>query len=179
MDDRDAGMRVLAATTGMRRSELAGAERTLLDLDNATLELGDTRIVVDGKAEDSDRKSESGQRTISLDPLTVGYLRQHLAMLDEEHRAFGTAYQNHGKLMCHPDGTPVHPDTITRRFNKLVDRAGVLESVSTTSGTPTPPSPSMPASTPKSSATASATPTWPIPCRSTRTPRPAATRPLP
>jgi hypothetical protein len=40
--------------------------------------------VVDGKAADSDGKTESGNRTISLDPLTVTYLRRHLAMLDEE-----------------------------------------------------------------------------------------------
>lgn len=118
-------MWVLAATTGMRRSELAGADRDLLDLNNGTLELAETRIVVDGKAEDSDGKTESARRTISLDPLTVSYLREHLAMLDDERKAFGITYQNHGKLMCHPDGTPLHPDTITRRFNKLVNRAGV------------------------------------------------------
>jgi integrase len=115
----------MAATTGMRRSELAGAERELLDLDNATLELGDTRVVVDGKTEDSDGKTESGRRTISLDPLTIAYLRRHLAMLDAEREAFGDSYQNSGKLVCHPDGRPVHADTITDRFNRLVDRAGV------------------------------------------------------
>lgn len=35
VDDRDAGIWVLAATTGMRRSELAGAERDLLNVDGA------------------------------------------------------------------------------------------------------------------------------------------------
>jgi integrase len=123
--DRDGGIWVLAATTGMRRSELAGAERALLDLDTGTLELGDTRVVVDGKAEASDGKTESGRRTISLDALTVEYLRRHLAMLDSEQEAFGAAYHNSGKLMCHLDGRPIHPDTITRRFNRLVDQAGV------------------------------------------------------
>ncbi|HKT01284.1 MAG TPA: hypothetical protein VJT31_17295 [Rugosimonospora sp.] len=44
------------ATTGMRRSELAGAERNLVCLGEATLTVEDTRIVVDGKAEDSDGK---------------------------------------------------------------------------------------------------------------------------
>ena len=125
VDDRDAGIWVLAATTGMRRSELAGAERGLLDLDKATLELGDTRVVVDGKAEESDGKTESGRRVISLDPLTVAYLRRHLAMLDTEREAFGDSYHDTGLLVCHPDGRPVHPDTITDRFNRLVDRAEV------------------------------------------------------
>jgi integrase len=123
--DRDAGMWVLAATTGMRRSELGGADREFLDLDAGLLEIEDTRVVVDGKAEDSDGKTDSSRRTISLDPLTVAYLRQHLMMLDEERRAFGSAYHDAGKLMCHGDGQPIHPDTITRWFNRLVDQAGV------------------------------------------------------
>jgi integrase len=42
-----------------------------------------------------------------------------------ERRAFGQSYHGQGKLFCHPDGRPIHPDTITRRFNRLVDRAGL------------------------------------------------------
>ena len=48
MTDRYDGLWVLAATTGMRRSELAGVRRSLLDLDVGTLILEDTRVVVDG-----------------------------------------------------------------------------------------------------------------------------------
>ena len=125
VDDRDAAMWVLVATTGMRRSELAGAMRKLLDLDNGILTLEDTRVVVDGKAEDSDGKTDSSSRTVSLDAITVAYLRRHLKMLDDERKEFDSAYQDHGKLFCHPDGKLIHPDTITRRFNRLVDQAGV------------------------------------------------------
>jgi integrase len=81
--------------------------------------------VVGGKATDSDGKTESGRRTISLDLFTIAYLRQHLAMLDANRKEFGDSYDDHGALFCHPNGTPVHPDTITRRFNRLVDLAGV------------------------------------------------------
>jgi integrase len=123
--DRDAGIWVLAATTGMRRSELAGAERQFVDLERAVLEIGDTRVVVDGRADESDGKTPSGRRVISLDPLTVFYLRRHLAMLADERETFGESYQDSGLLACHPDGRPVHPDTITARFNRLVGRAGV------------------------------------------------------
>jgi integrase len=125
LTDRDAGIWVLAATTGMRRSELAGAERELLDLDGATLEIADTRVVVAGKADESDGKTESGRRVISLDPITVAYLRRHMAVLATEREAFGDDYHDSGLLVCHPDGRPVHHDTITDRFNRLVDRAGV------------------------------------------------------
>jgi integrase len=125
VQDRDAALWVLVATTGMRRSELAGADRHLLDIDGARLAIEDTRVVVAGHAQDSDGKTESGRRTVSLDPLTVDYLRQHLVMLDAERAAFGSGYHDHRKLFCHPDGQPIHPDTITRRFNRLVDQAGV------------------------------------------------------
>jgi len=64
-------MWVLAATTGMRRSELAGVERKMVDLDSGTLTIEDTRVVVRGQAEASDGKSESSQRDISID-LLVG-----------------------------------------------------------------------------------------------------------
>lgn len=122
--DRFAGMWVLAATTGMRRSELAGVERGMLDLDTGTLRIAPTRVVVDGHAEDSDGKTDSGERTVSLDSFTVAALRKHLDMLDTERTAFGSAYPLHGKLMVYEDGRQLHPDTVTRRFNRLVDAAG-------------------------------------------------------
>jgi len=124
-NDRDAGMWMLAATTGMRRSELAGTRRDLLDLDAGTLVIEPTRVVVAGRAEESDGKTDSSQRTISLDVFTVAALRRQLAMLDEEAAAFGQAPAAQGHLFCHPDGRPLHPDTITRRFNRLVDQVGV------------------------------------------------------
>jgi integrase len=97
----------------------------MLDLEAATLAIEDTRVVVDGRVEDEDGKSDAGVRTVSLDAFTVAALREHLAMLDQERRAFGTAYPNHGALVVWPDGKRLHPATITSRFNKLVDAAGV------------------------------------------------------
>jgi len=125
MTDRFAGMWVLVATTGMRRSELAGATRTLLNLDAGTLVVEETRVVVDGKAQDSDGKTTSSRRVISLDPFTVTALREHLAMLDDEREQFGRSYPRHGNLMVYEDGRRLHPDTVTRRFNRLVDLANV------------------------------------------------------
>lgn len=136
MEDRDAGLWVLAATTGMRRSELAGVQRELLHITvscgkcdtpqdlhaerctscrtkrldlSGTLEIFETRVVVGGRAEDSDGKTESGSGTISLDAFTVAALRRHLAMLDEERRSFEGDYQDHGRLFCHPDGRAIPP----------------------------------------------------------------------
>ena len=121
--DRFYGMWVLAATTGMRRSELAHVDRDGLDLAKGLLEIDLTRVVVAGRAQESDGKTENSRRAISLDTLTIDALEAHLAMLDHEREAFGDAYPGHGLLFVYPDGRPLHPDTITARFNRLVDRA--------------------------------------------------------
>ena len=47
--DRFFALWVLEATSGMRRCEVAGARRDLLDLDAGTLAIEGTRVVVDGK----------------------------------------------------------------------------------------------------------------------------------
>ncbi len=125
LQDRYDGMWLLAATTGMRRSELAGVQRSMLDLDGGWLTIEDTRVVVAGQARDSDGKSEAGNRDISLDAFTVDRLRQYVARIDAERDAFGDDYPDHDYLMVGPEGRPLHPDTITARFNRLVDRAGV------------------------------------------------------
>ena len=77
LTDRFSGMWVLAATTGMRRSELAGVSRDMLGLERGTLVVEDTRVVVDGRPEDSDGKTEDSRRIISLDPFTIAALRVH------------------------------------------------------------------------------------------------------
>ncbi|WP_152186074.1 site-specific integrase [Segeticoccus rhizosphaerae] len=125
IDDRFGAMWLLAATTGMRRSELAGVRRSMLDLDNQRLRVEGTRVVVAGHARESDGKSAAGRRGISLDSFTCEELRRLLDLLQEEAAAYGQDYPSHGLLMVNELGRPLHPDTITARFNRLVDRAGV------------------------------------------------------
>jgi len=101
-------------------------DRELLDLDARTLAIEDTRVVVAGYTVDSDGKSNAGIRVISLDDYTVKLLRAYVAVLDDEREAFGAGYDtSHSKLMRYPDARALHADTITRRFNRLVDLAGV------------------------------------------------------
>ena len=113
---------LLVCTTGLRRSELAGLRRSDLDLDHARLTSGETRIVVAGRAMDSDGKSDDSRRTLALDPVTVDALREYLRGWDEWKREFGHAGQH---LFCHPDGRLIHPDTITEWFARLSWEAGL------------------------------------------------------
>jgi len=123
--DRYGGMWVLASTTGMRRSELAGVERHTLDLDEGFHRIGGTRVVVGGRSRTSDGKSDASDRPVALDSFTVLHLRRFVELIDSEREAFGCDYPAHDYLMVGPEGRPLHPDTITARFNRLVDKAGV------------------------------------------------------
>ena len=113
---------VLEATSGMRRSELAGARIDGLDFEAGTLTLERTRVV-DGQVVESDGKTENAQRLVVLDPLTLTLLRSHVEMLSREGAEFGSGYNDSGLLFSWEDGRPVHPDTITSRFRKIVESA--------------------------------------------------------
>jgi integrase len=123
--DRLYAMWLLFATTGVRRSEVAGAEIAGLDLEAHELSIGPTRVVAAGRAQESDGKSANSVRAFGLDPVTIRVLRGHLDMLSRERVVAGDAYSDHGLLFCWADGGRIYPDTITRQFNRLVDRAGV------------------------------------------------------
>jgi integrase len=121
--DRFFALWVLEATSGMRRCELAGASRELLDLDAGTLDIGPTRVVVDGKVIVSDGKTANAQHVLALDPFTFAVLRAHVELLDQERKDLGPDYHDGGWLFCWENGTPPDPDTITRRFKRLARAA--------------------------------------------------------
>ena len=125
--DRFFALWVLETTSGMRRCELAGARRDLLDLDTGTLAIEVTRVDVDGRVIESDGKTENAQHVLALDPFTLAALRAHVEMLDQERNEFGPDYHDHGVLFCWEDGRAPHPDTITRRFKQLAAAAGLPE----------------------------------------------------
>jgi integrase len=107
--DRFFALWVLEATSGMRRGELTGARRDLLDLEGGTLTTETTRIVIDGRVVESDGKTENAQRVIALDPFTLAALRAHIELLDQERAEFGPDYEDYGLLFCWEDGTPPAP----------------------------------------------------------------------
>ena len=100
-------MWLLAANTGMRRSELAGVVRSMLDLERGTLRTEDTRIVVGSKTQASDGKTGARDRDVSLDSFIVTWLSRIIAMIDEERAAFGDDYPDHDYVMVGPEGRPL------------------------------------------------------------------------
>ena len=89
--DRFAGMGVLAATTGMRRSELLGIRR---DSPRSRRWVAHDRrdlILMAGRAEESDDRTQPG---VFLDAFMIAALRQHLAVLEPSAKPRPRRYSN-------------------------------------------------------------------------------------
>jgi len=121
--DRLYGLWVLAASTGMRRSELGGLRMDALDLTSATVRMTSTRVLAGSAVTTGGGKSTRSRRQLALDRYTVATLRVHLRQLEQERADWGSGYRDHGLVFCWEDGRPIYPDTITEQFNKLVDLA--------------------------------------------------------
>ncbi|MDQ3760522.1 MAG: site-specific integrase [Actinomycetota bacterium] len=121
-NDRFYALWLLVCTTGLRRGELAGLRRNGVDLDNGRIANSTTRVVVGGRAEDSDTKTESSRRSVALDPVTLDALRSYVRLWDIEREEF----QHQGTvLFCWPDGRPIHPETISDWFAQHSIAAGL------------------------------------------------------
>lgn len=113
--DRFYALWLLVVTTGFRRGELAGLRRDDIDLEHGRVTPSAPRVVVSGKAEESETKTHSGERTLALDPTTWDALREYVIAWDKERYLLG---QDTKLLFVWPNGRPLHPDTITALFHR-------------------------------------------------------------
>lgn len=57
--------------------------------------------------------------------MTVAVLRAHRAAQAAERLAWGPAYVDSGRVFTRENGEALHPETVTRRFGRLVAAAGL------------------------------------------------------
>jgi integrase len=119
------GVFVLLATTGMRRGEVVGLRWVDVDLDRAVASVVHTITTVHGRPVESTTKTAKSRRRVSLDASSVIVLRAHRAAQRKERLVVGAGWIDHGLVFCRYDGSPLHPDLVTRRFRTLVERAGL------------------------------------------------------
>ena len=87
--DRFYALWLLAATTGMRRGELAGLLSTDVDFKHARVMPTSPRVSVDDQVRESETKTEAGIRVMALDPVTLQALRAYVEVWAEERRLLG------------------------------------------------------------------------------------------
>jgi integrase len=79
-----------------------------------------TITTVHGRPVESTTKTAKSRRRVSLDAATVAVLRAHRAAQRKERLLVGAGWMDHGLVFCRYDGSPLHPDHVTRRFRTLV-----------------------------------------------------------
>lgn len=124
-NDRLAAAWALALSTGLRKGELLGLRWQDVDLDTGRLAVNQTLISVGYKAQFSTPKTDRGKRSIDLDPETAQLLRSHRARQAEERLAWGPAYQDSGLVFTRETGEPIHPESFSSIFERLVKGSGV------------------------------------------------------
>lgn len=116
----------LASMSGMRRGECCGLKWADVDLDAGRVHVRQQIVVADHQAYFAPRtKSDHGRRTIDLDAKTVGVLRAHRAHQVAVRLAAGPGYQDDDLVFCHPDGRPLHPEAVSKTFERRVRRSGL------------------------------------------------------
>ncbi len=123
-EDRLSALWRLLVLTGCRRGEALGARWSDIDLETGRWVIRRSRGVVNGSPVEGATKT-GRVRAVSLDPGTVTALRTHRARQNAEKLAWGAAYQDTGHVFAHEDGTPLHPNVMTRTFVRLAERAGM------------------------------------------------------
>ncbi|MEU7630299.1 site-specific integrase [Nocardia sp. NPDC049220] len=122
--DRD-GHAWFLALCGLRRGEIGGLRWSGVDFAQKTLVVHIGRASAGGKAVEDDPKTEASVRTLPMDDEMVEVLRKARRRQAADKLQFGNAYQDGDYVVCKEDGTPYHPDTLTRRWSEALRRAGV------------------------------------------------------
>ena len=115
----------LAATTGLRRGELLGLRWRDVDLDTQRLAVVQSLISVDYELMFSEPKTDRSRRSVALDSHTVRTLRAWRRRQTAERLRWGPDYEDFGLVFTRDNGSPLHPDQISKRFGTLIRKAGL------------------------------------------------------
>lgn len=115
---------VLASMTGMRRGELLGLRWSDVDFDGARLSVRRTLVSIAYKTHLSTPKT-GRPRVIDLDPATVEVLREEHRLRELDRNAWGDGYDDQDLVFAREDGTPIHPDRLSKAFDQAVSRSGL------------------------------------------------------
>jgi len=114
----------LAAMTGMRRGEVLGLRWSDVDLDGSRLAVRNAIVSVAYAVLESSPKSHQA-RVIDIDPATTALLRRHRERQRQAREELGDEYVDHGLVVCAQDGRPIHPQSFSQAFGRVLEQAGL------------------------------------------------------
>lgn len=124
--DRLYSLWLMAASTGMRRSEVLGLRWEDLDLSACRVATRQVVVLVDHQPViKAANKTAASTRLIALDTATVEALREHRKQQLEERLAWGPAWVDSGLIFTLESGAPIHPERMTRWFEAHARASGL------------------------------------------------------
>lgn len=123
--DRLYGLFHLITFRGLRRGEACGVRWSDRNRRIRSLTIA-TQLVQDGwNVVESAPKTDSGERTITLDEYTDEVLEEHRIKQDAERLEWGEAWQRTGRMFTRENGEFIHPGWLSDYFERLVELAGL------------------------------------------------------
>jgi integrase len=117
-DDRLFAMWRLFAMTGMRRGEVCGLQWKHVDAERSRVEVKQARVNVGYEVILGTPKTKNGQRGVSLDAGTLAALQAWRDTQDLELMVLDAKSRAETYLFTDKGGTPLHPDRVTKLFDK-------------------------------------------------------------
>ena len=124
-DDRLAALWTLFTMTGVRRGEALGLRWIDVDLDEGRIAIRQALVAVGYEVQASPPKTKKGRRSVALDPGTVAALRSWRAAQARERLSWGPAWVDTGLVFTRENGEALHPDRVTKMFERHVRTAGL------------------------------------------------------
>lgn len=116
---------VLAVYTGMRRGELLALRWSDVDLDASMLTVARS-VVVAGDRSVAFKEPKSGRiRVLTLPARAVAELRTYRKRQTEDRLALGASYRDQGLVFANADGSPMHPEALSGRWQKARKKYGI------------------------------------------------------
>jgi integrase len=110
---------------GLRRGEACGLRLEDQDLNTGNLHVARQLTEVDYEVEESDPKTDAGERTIALDTQTITVLHAHHARRAAAKLAAADTWVESGRVFTQENGEQLRPSWVTGRFTTLAIEAGL------------------------------------------------------
>ena len=112
----------LALVSGARRSELCALRWSDVDFENNSIYIDNSLKVIKGKVDEEKAKTEYSIRTVYLNDLTMGLLKEYQKWQTEFRFKRGSNWKENNRVFTSINGEHIHPDTISDICKKVIDK---------------------------------------------------------
>lgn len=114
-----------AAYTGMRKGEVLGLRKSVIDFDKQILRVTNSVNETKKGVQVGDLKTPSSRRVVSLDEFTMNIIKHMINKNNILKMKLGPAYEDNDLIFCHPDGKVFRPTSVNRPMKAFIERSGV------------------------------------------------------